>query len=183
MMVRPIADSYWVQPEKLLAGEYPGSRSEDEARHKLRRLLAAGVTYCLDLTEAGEHGLKPDVPLLLQEAAALGHTVEHHRLSIPDGGTPMSAGMVCILDAIDAALEAGQVVYVHCYGGIGRTGTVVGCYLARHGMRGEDALVEIARLREGTPDGRRRSPETREQEEMVRHWPIDQTRSGSVKQG
>lgn len=34
------------------------------------------------------------------------------------------------------ALAAGQTVYVHCYGGIGRTGTVVGCWLVRHGLSG-----------------------------------------------
>lgn len=32
-----------------------------------------------------------------------------------------------ILDAIDARLEAGKSVYVHCWGGIGRTDTVAGC--------------------------------------------------------
>jgi protein-tyrosine phosphatase len=92
-------------------------------------------------------------------------------MSIPDMDTPAPEEMVRILEAIDAALEAGQTVYVHCYGGIGRTGTVVGCYLARHGMSGTDALREIARLRQGTPDGWVRSPQTRAQCEMVRNWP------------
>lgn len=33
---RPIPDSYWVVPGKLLAGEYPGSKTDKVARHKLR---------------------------------------------------------------------------------------------------------------------------------------------------
>jgi hypothetical protein len=182
-VIGPISDSYWVRPGKLLAGEYPGSRYEDEARDKLRRLLAAGVTCFLDLTEEGEYGLRPYLPLVLEQASALGRAVEHRRLSIPDRGTPTPEGMERILDTIDAALEAGQVVYVHCYGGIGRTGTVVGCYMARQGMRGESALKEIARLRRGTPDGWQRSPETDEQREMVRDWPVGPVRSGWAERG
>jgi protein-tyrosine phosphatase len=168
MSQRPIPDSYGVVPGKLLAGEYPGSRYEDEARHKLRRLLSARVTFFLDLTEKGE--LEPYAPLLRKEAAALGYAVEHRRMPIPDMHTPAPDEMKRILQTIDAALEAGHVVYVHCYGGIGRTGTVAGCYLVRHGMSGEQALNEIARLRQDTPDGWKRSPETAAQREMVRNW-------------
>lgn len=32
------------------------------------------------------------------------------------------------------------MVYLHCWGGIGRTGTIVGCWLARNGFPGKAAL-------------------------------------------
>ena len=41
-------------------------------------------------------------------------------------------------------------MYVHCWGGIGRTGTVVGCLLAADGMDCDQLLAAIAALREGT---------------------------------
>jgi protein-tyrosine phosphatase len=166
----PIPDSYWVVPGNLLAGEYPGASTLGRARTKLRQLLEIGITYFLDLTEEGEHNLHPYAALLRGEASALGRAVEHHRMPIPDVSTPTKEQMARILDAIDAALAAGQIVYLHCYGGIGRTGTVVGCYLVRRGMDGEAALAHIARLRQGTPDGRKDSPETPEQCQMVREW-------------
>ena len=166
----PIEDPYWVDPGWLLAGEYPGAREEREARDKLRRLLEAGVTLFIDLTEAGEYDLKPYASLLRGEATRLERTVEHRRMSIPDMGVPSTEGMGRILTTIADALEAGDIVYVHCYGGIGRTGTVVGCYLVEQGMSGKEALREIARLRRGTGDGWRRSPETRAQRAMVRRW-------------
>ena len=87
--------------------------------------------------------------------------------------TPTQEEMAGILDTIDAALDAGHTVYVHCYGGIGRTGTVIGCYLVRHGMSGEEALEEIAGLRQGTPDGWKRSPETEPQRQMVQNWLVE----------
>jgi protein-tyrosine phosphatase len=76
------------------------------------------------------------------------------------------------VNAIDAALDNKQVVYVHCWGGIGRTGTVVGCYLVRHGMTGQEALAEIKRLRRNLPftDRIRSSPETDAQKQMVLNW-------------
>ena len=167
---RPIPDSYWVEPGRLLAGEYPRDRDDTSSLIKLRRLLEAGVTLFLDLTEEGEHGLKPYLALLRQEAANLDRDVIHQRVPIPDGRTPASATMSRILDEIDAALAQGHVTYVHCFGGIGRTGTVVGCYMVRHGMSGEAALDKIAHLREGTPDGWRTAPETEAQRQMVRSW-------------
>lgn len=166
----PIADSYWVTPRMLLAGEYPGAREEDEARHKLGALLAAGVREFVDLTETGEYGLRPYLPLVQKLAGERGVAVTHRRMSIPDMGTPQKTHMVTILDTIDAAVAAQRPVYVHCFAGIGRTGTVVGCYLVRHGVAAEAALAEIEQRRRGTPDGYRQSPETVEQRRYVRSW-------------
>jgi hypothetical protein len=50
----PLPNSYWVEPGRLLAGEYPASASRADSLERLQRLLAAGVTYFLDLTEPGE---------------------------------------------------------------------------------------------------------------------------------
>jgi hypothetical protein len=166
---RPIPDSYWVRPGRLLAGEYPGSRSDEKAQQKLRQLLEAGVTFFLDLTEV-EEGLKPYVPLLQEEVAALGRSVAHPRMPIRDGGIPAYKEMAHILNTIDSALAEGHTIYVHCWGGKGRTGTVIGCYLVRHGMSGEEALDEISRLRQGTHDERDPSPETEVQRQTVRNW-------------
>jgi len=168
----PIPNAYWVRPGRLLAGEYPGDWNEEATRKKLRRLLEAGVTFFVDLTQAGEYGLEPYTPALKKVAAELGLSVTHRRLPIRDRGTPSVEGMKLILDTIDAALAEGGVVYVHCYAGIGRTGTAVGCHLARHGVGGEEALAEIARLRRNASNGWITSPETEAQRRMVRDWPV-----------
>jgi protein-tyrosine phosphatase len=80
--------------------------------------------------------------------------------------------MSAILDTVDQAVAAGHLVYVHCWGGTGRTGTVVGCYLARHGLSGDAALVEVERLWRvmAKAKWKPRSPETDEQADWVRHW-------------
>jgi len=165
-----IANSYWVLKGKLLAGEYPGSESESVARARLRWLLKQGITLWIDLTEETEAGISSYTPFLLEEARQSGRPAAHLRMAVADYAVPSLDEMKRILDTLDLALRAGQAVYLHCYGGIGRTGTVVGCYLARHGIEGTEALEQIARLRVGIPAGRVQSPETPEQVDMVMNW-------------
>ena len=57
-----------------------------------------------------------------------------------------------------------------CLGGVGRTGTVVGCWLARHGTVGAAALERLTQLRQDTDNVGWASPETEEQVEMVLSW-------------
>jgi predicted protein tyrosine phosphatase len=158
---------YWVQPGKLLAGPNPGSWNENQARQRLRRLLNIGVTFFVDLTEPGE--MKDYQLSASSEATTLKRDIIYRQLSIRDMDVPDSSRMTAILNTIDTAIHRGHLVYVHCLAGIGRTGTVVGCYLVRHGMTGEDALSEIVRLRGGQTD----APQTEEQSRMVRTWGED----------
>lgn len=162
----PIVDSYWVVPNALCAGEYPGAPTGEKARAKIETFRKAGVTCFLDLTEPRD-GLNPYEPWL-----ADGDAGTMRRLSFPirDMSVTTPEKMRLILDALEKALADGECVYVHCWGGIGRTGTVIGCWLVEQGMTGREALAEIARLRAGIPDEWRDSPETREQRQMVAGW-------------
>jgi hypothetical protein len=169
---RPHNDCYWIRPDRLMAGEYPGHWASATARQKIGKILDAGITVFIDLTGPGDH-LKPYEPLLYEEAAARGVSVEYHRLSITDMSIPDSPQeMTTILDRIDDALATGQSVYFHCWGGVGRTGMVTGCYLVRHGLTGDDALQELARIWQTVAkyDVFPMSPQTAEQRAYVLHW-------------
>lgn len=172
----PYPISYWVEPGRLLAGEYPlvlPGRAEDYAqpyddRERLRRLLGvAGVTAFLDLTEDGE--LLPYLPQVRAEAASLGQPVEHIRFPIQNWTVPPVDLLNGALDALDEALARGETAFVYCRAGVGRTGTVVGAYLVRHGLTGAAALDRIAALRAGVPDGHP-SPLREGQRALVRRW-------------
>jgi len=148
---------YWVEPGRFLAGPYP--HSDD----RIARLRNLGVTLFLDLTEAGEYGS-------LSYDALLGGGIRAVRKPLRDFAAPRPDEMREVLDVIDSELDAGGVVYLHCYVGIGRTGTVVGCYLVRHGTPPDEAIEAIGRLRVDTDTADWPSPESEEQRELVETW-------------
>jgi Inositol hexakisphosphate len=150
-MKPPIPGSYWVVPGRFLAGRYPEAAFRD-----------TGITSFVDLTEEFE-GFPP-YDTLLEEG------IRFTRRAIPDFGCPTPEQLSATLDLIDSELERGEVVYLHCLGGRGRTGTVVGCWLVRHGASGEEALAKIKGLRQHLPHAAGPSPETPEQCDLVRSW-------------
>lgn len=174
--VIPFPRSYTVVPGRLLAGLYPASDQPEETTERLGRLLAVGVDHVVNLTEAHEAnwqgiplvGYAPELDAL---AAVRGREIVCRRFPIRDLDVPTAEGMTAILDDIDGAVAAGRKVYVHCWGGRGRTGSVVGCYLARHGMAvGNEALAMVKYLRRTDGKAHTESPETAEQKEFVRRW-------------
>jgi hypothetical protein len=167
---RPIPESYWVLPGRLLAGEYPGQYQEEATRRRLEALVEAGFDMFIDLT--WDHENVPYAGTLRQTGRLYQVNVTHHRFPIGDFGLPSPEQMNRILDTIDQGLQEGRKIYLHCWGGIGRTGTTVGCYLVRHGKTGTEALDELAAWWQAVPKSRfhPRSPETSQQRDFVLHW-------------
>ena len=161
---RPIEYCYWVEPGQFLAGEYPMVKDDEEAsRTKLVALTEAGVNIFIDLTQDGE--LSPYYQWLDSDQTYYRFPIWD--VSIPD--TPETTAT--ILDAIDAHIAKGDVVYLHCWGGVGRTGTIVGCWLTRHGYPGTAALEHLAELWAKCPKSAwTPSPETEAQRQYVREW-------------
>ncbi|MBA3954135.1 dual specificity protein phosphatase family protein [Candidatus Dependentiae bacterium] len=164
--VRPNANTYWVMPNKLLAGEYPLDLKNTRGTKKIKSYLDAGITFFLDLTQSHE------VKAYDTYISTLGEGYVYKRMPIKDMKAPSKAYMAEILDTIDQAVGDGHVVYVHCRAGIGRTGTVVGAYLVRHGMTGEQALQHIAQLWKtvAKSSSNKYSPKALQQREFIRKY-------------
>jgi ADP-ribosyl-[dinitrogen reductase] hydrolase len=166
---RPLPNSYWVEPGRLLAGEHPSGASWSATVERLQALLAAGVTLFIDLTEEDELASYDK----LFDYVSLERPLKHLRMPISDHGVPKSPDTIReALAAIDAHLNDGGIAYVHCRAGIGRTGTAVGCYLVQRGYTGDEALEKLNAL--WCESERSRTwpsvPETDAQAAYIRNW-------------
>ncbi|MBF0120836.1 MAG: hypothetical protein HQK79_18570 [Desulfobacterales bacterium] len=92
--------------------------------------------------------------------------------TIRDVSIPDSQDLtIAILDEIDNNIKYGNIVYLHCFGGVGRTGVIVGCWLARHSYKDNSALTRLHELWKQCPKSLyRNSPETPDQEQYVINW-------------
>jgi protein-tyrosine phosphatase len=179
ILMVPFNRSYWVVPGKLLAGGYPGSENPIEEERNLKRLIQVGIRHVISLLEAQEYShsndpFPPYVDHMESIAERMKISVTFDQISIKDFSVPTERQMVRILNQIDMCIKYDKPVYVHCWGGKGRTGTVVGCYLIRHGIAtGNDVIEKIKKLRKNTEDFPEPSPETKKQINMVINWGKD----------
>jgi atypical dual specificity phosphatase len=89
-----------------------------------------------------------------------------HRLPVRDGGAPTEAQISECCWLVRQALDAERAVYVHCFAGSGRTGTMMACYLVyAYRVDPTEAIASIRRLRPG-------SIETDPQENAVGDWAL-----------
>lgn len=154
----------------LLAGEYPATYLEETTREKLAKFLDAGIRTFINLTEEGEPLARYD-DLLHELSDERKVETRHLRHSVRDGCIPRDrAHMERILATIREEIDAGRPVYVHCWGGIGRTGTVIGCWLVEQGLAGDEAIARIAELRALIPDRHMPSPENEDQRRYICEW-------------
>lgn len=172
----PIPGSYWVLPGQLLAGEYPGDIDSEITVKRLRAFVTGGIKTFVDLTDEGEINedakLIPAYRTILRQLGEEEHVqITYANIPIEDRGVPSPWTLRCILDVVDRSIEDENPVYVHCWAGRGRTGTVIGCYLKRHGIATDaDVIMKLAQLRRGVPSGKETSPHTKEQIRMVTNW-------------
>jgi protein-tyrosine phosphatase len=159
--------AWWVKPDQLLAGEYPGALTRAKAITKLRMLAAAGVDTIIDLTEDVD-GLEPYSHLLDKIADDSRHSIRRYRHPIPDNHVTDDAGYDDIVARINTEIDSGRAVYVHCWGGRGRTSTVLGCWLIEQGLDYDATIARIEELRSNTKKSGVQVPESQSQHDVLR---------------
>jgi hypothetical protein len=184
----PFEKTFWVIPGHFLAGPYPGSHEPADASPRLKALIQCGIRRVINLM--GEEEARQAVPPFLPYAETLERLAEETgvqasavQIPLPDQDAPSPETMNVILDEVERSLASHRPVYVHCWGGRGRTGTVVGCYLVREGLSGEEGLRRLEELRQGASNGHLPSPKTEAQRQFVRSWKKHDRRGGSQGMG
>lgn len=126
-------DGNWVIPARLLACAYPWGQAG------LASLAARGIRLVVNLHERSHESVR---------LARLGLTQVH--LPVQDFTPPSPEQLEAGVAAIQAALADNQSVAVHCAAGLGRTGTLLACYLVTTGRTAAEAITQVRAARPGS---------------------------------
>lgn len=135
-------DFFWLKNKKIAGGSLP--KSQDN----INLLLENGITNLISLAYCN------NVKNLI-----LGSDIKHHCIEIEDFSIP-SKEQIYEFNKIIDELGREDAVYVHCYAGCGRTGTMLALNLVYNGMSATEAISDVRKVRPC-------SLETTEQEMMV----------------
>lgn len=155
--------SYLVEPG-IWAGSYIGARTDAQTDAHIAWLRAQRIWCVIDISSPDDH-LPPYDMVLAQQAPE----IVYRNYPIRDGYVPSPALMYAILEQLSTCKANGTCVYIHCWGGVGRTGTVVACWYMRRGMHASAALRLLNETRQFA-GLKRTSPDFHTQIDFVEQW-------------
>ena len=133
----------WVIEGELGGMAFPGLSLFGVEQETLTRdisfLMAQGVRSIVTLTEQSLDG-----------AAVREAGLEYLHIPIPDMNAPTDQDIDGFVHFVAECLKSGKPTAVHCAMGIGRTGTMLACYLVSQGCAPSDAIETVRRSRPGS---------------------------------
>ncbi len=137
-----MADVTWIINKKLAASSIP------ENINDLDRWAAMGIRAVMVLIEPNEVMHLGGMSNYLKELEK--RHFEFVTIPIPDFTAPTLETCLQAIKWIDEKIKEKMPVLVHCKGGLGRTGTIIACYLISQGMSYEEAINYVRDKRPGS---------------------------------
>ncbi len=126
----------WILDDQVLAMRCPGPGD-------LAALNAEGITKVISLT------LSP-----LPDHYFDNSDITPVHMPLPDMSTPSVQNIHEFVKTLSGFHSDGHKVAVHCGAGLGRTGTMLACYLVSRGMSSDEAIAQVRSRRPGSVESR-----------------------------
>jgi atypical dual specificity phosphatase len=139
-----LEDFSWLLKDSLAGMRHPG-----EWRGTFARLKEMGIGAVVSLT-----------PVPLPRRLLYEHDMAYLHLPIENFEAPELRQIRRFVEFCNENIGSGRPVMVHCLAGLGRTGTMLACYLVSEGMLPAAAIRHVRAYRPG-------SIETAEQEQVI----------------
>ncbi len=161
--------TYWVVKNAFMAGALPAINDNSGVIKIDPFIVKHNFDVFINLMEENERdhdgNLLPDYSKLLPDH------ILFIRLPIRDMDIPSPMEAWRLVDLLGVFLAHDKKVYIHCWDGLGRTGTLVGCYLLQNGMaERKNVMRRIKGLKSGSGLEEYDSPQTKEQKQFVLTW-------------
>lgn len=121
---------HWVMPQRLGGTQWPGLLGCEEEDLAALRGLGCDVLVTLTIE-----------PFPLDALAR--HDIDSIHFPIEDMDVPSVASTVELCRRLSELHEQGKVIVLHCRAGLGRTGTMLACYLVYQGRSAVSAVDEV----------------------------------------
>jgi len=149
----------WVDEGRIAGMRQPGSLYP--LARDLADLKSAGIETIVSLTE-----ISLDQSLLVQSG------MTYLQVPILDFHPPNLSDINQVISFTRSSIAARRAVVIHCTAGLGRTGTMLACWLVSEGVTPGNAIFKVRSLRPG-------SIETSEQEQIIFDYADTLTGAGS----
>jgi protein-tyrosine phosphatase len=160
---------YEVIANQLFAGETISSLNLITRNSKMKQIFDLGITTIINLTEENEINFQGAALVsydkdLIEFYEKSNKKIELIKFPIQDGNIPDKSDLNRLLEIIRSKIQLNEKIYIHCRGGIGRTGVIIGSILIDLKLVSKnDVLLKINDLKKKSLLPKRQSPETDKQ--------------------
>jgi len=110
----------------------------------VRRLAKKGVAHVVVLVESHEvYDYWPNIETYFETLSV--HGMGYSWLPTPDGGAPDPDDAIKVFRHVYRLERLGAKSLFHCYGGVGRSPTLIAAYLVAKGLKLEEAVNMVRR--------------------------------------
>ncbi|MBO9728458.1 MAG: dual specificity protein phosphatase family protein [Chitinophaga sp.] len=153
---------YWLEkfPNGASLGIMPRPRGDDWLEDDIRSIKKQGVDVLVCLLEPAEIR---ELALTMEQVTAIRNGLRFIHFPFPDREAPPTGSYTeKLLRTLEAAIDNGETICIHCRMGIGRSAIIAGSLMLLKGARYDDLLAKISKAR-GL-----KVPDTAEQESWLK---------------